>query len=393
MPSSPTKIGILTYHRLVNRGSVLQAYSLRKRLAQELPGATVEVIDYSSVKMELLSGWRFFRNRAPILFDPHEIGEYRRMRRFIREHLAVSTEKLRSDSASRTMSWLAGLGYDAIVVGSDVVWEIQPRGYSIGGITPYHLPGATTYKKASFAVSMDPVVDYPPAIRPKLREMAEHITSFDFISVRDEATRGVLVDNGVPAERIRYMPDPTLLADIDELVGDAPWDRDDRFVLAVDMPERMARTIHAIGRRRGYSVWDWRHFGGRDVDRALPLNLRIDQILALYPKIDVLITDRFHSAIMASRIGRAGVVFVEHSGKWPFANSKGRDLFGRAGVADCVRRVEQGKVLESELASDIEQATDQASNLHAGLKRVAEIDGTASVAELRAVLSGAASIE
>lgn len=382
------KIGILTYHRLANRGSVLQAYALQKRLATDLPGASVEIVDYSSFKMELLPVWRFVRNRAPIPFDPHEVAETRRMRRFVRGNLTLSSRSLRTDSTQRAMRWLQQQGYDAVIVGSDVVWEIQPRSYSVGGVTPYHLPGEAPFLKLSFAVSMDPVVDYPQRLRDKLSQMAEHVARFDFISVRDEATRGVLVAHGVDPARIRYMPDPTLLFDLNELVGTSPWKRGDRPVIAVDLPGRLARPAHAAGRRAGFEVWDWRHNSGDAVDRAVPLGLDVGDLLALYAHVDLLVTDRFHGAILASKIGGAGVVFVEHDRKWPLANSKGRDLFRRAGVEGCVERVEGGDLSPSAMAGGIQRATAEAETLRQGLARLAEGEGEAALAELRQVLAG-----
>ena len=46
------KIGILTFHKSINNGAVLQCYSLTKRLQQEFPDDTVEVIDYHMPKIE-----------------------------------------------------------------------------------------------------------------------------------------------------------------------------------------------------------------------------------------------------------------------------------------------------------------------------------------------------
>jgi hypothetical protein len=383
------KIGILTYHRLVNRGSVLQAYALHKRLASDFPEAKVEIVDYSSLKIELLPAWRFVRNRFPLPFDPHEVGEILRMRRFRRQRLSVSAERLRSDSTARAMAWLERRGYDAVVVGSDVVWEIQPRGYSIGGITPYHLPGETSFVKASFAVSMDPVVDYPAPLLPRLREMARHVRSFDFISVRDEATREVLIEHGIEPERIQYVPDPTLLSDFSELVGQPPWRRGSRPVMAVDLPRPLAGSVHEHGSRAGFEVWDWRNYRGPGVDRGAPLGLTIEQILGLYTQIDVLVTDRFHGAILASRLGGAGVVFIEHARKWPRPNSKGRDLLRRAGVEECVRRTEGQPPSAQQLDEDTRRAMEAAGSLSAGLQRLGQVDAQPSLSAFRQVLQGA----
>ena len=40
------RIGILTFHKPVNYGAFLQAFSLSERLKKEFPEAQVEVVDY-----------------------------------------------------------------------------------------------------------------------------------------------------------------------------------------------------------------------------------------------------------------------------------------------------------------------------------------------------------
>ena len=43
---NPPRIGLLTYHRSVNDGSIMQAWCLYQLLQRELPGARVEIVDY-----------------------------------------------------------------------------------------------------------------------------------------------------------------------------------------------------------------------------------------------------------------------------------------------------------------------------------------------------------
>ena len=46
------RIGILTFHRSINNGAVLQCYSLSKKLQQLFPQDSVEVIDYHMPKVD-----------------------------------------------------------------------------------------------------------------------------------------------------------------------------------------------------------------------------------------------------------------------------------------------------------------------------------------------------
>lgn len=44
------KIGILTFHRPINYGAYLQAFSLQDRLKEYLREATIEIVDYIAPK-------------------------------------------------------------------------------------------------------------------------------------------------------------------------------------------------------------------------------------------------------------------------------------------------------------------------------------------------------
>lgn len=41
------KVGILTYHRSLNYGAVMQAYCLAEEIQKRFPDVSVEIVDYS----------------------------------------------------------------------------------------------------------------------------------------------------------------------------------------------------------------------------------------------------------------------------------------------------------------------------------------------------------
>ena len=45
------KVGILTYHRSLNYGAVMQAYYLAEEIKKRFPDVSVEIVDYMSKKM------------------------------------------------------------------------------------------------------------------------------------------------------------------------------------------------------------------------------------------------------------------------------------------------------------------------------------------------------
>ena len=55
------RIGILTFHRSVNNGAVMQCYSLCKKLKQKFPDVNIEVVDYNMKKIEKQYSPNFFQ--------------------------------------------------------------------------------------------------------------------------------------------------------------------------------------------------------------------------------------------------------------------------------------------------------------------------------------------
>ena len=46
------RIGILTFHRSINYGAYIQAFSLSHEIAKRFPSCEVEIVDYNSLIME-----------------------------------------------------------------------------------------------------------------------------------------------------------------------------------------------------------------------------------------------------------------------------------------------------------------------------------------------------
>ena len=46
------KVGILTYHRSLNYGAVMQAYCLAEEIQKRFPDVSVEIVDYMSKSEE-----------------------------------------------------------------------------------------------------------------------------------------------------------------------------------------------------------------------------------------------------------------------------------------------------------------------------------------------------
>ena len=181
------KIGILTFHRAVNNGAILQAYALKKYL--ENVGHRAEIIDY----------WP----------DGHEktyelIGDFKRTNNFIKDFVLlllriiaysrakVRTRKMRNLCKKmfaitdipkyKTADSLAVVDYDCIIYGSDQIWW--------NSIIPTYLGYDAVYW-GEYVPACIKKIAYAPSMRQAVIEeddktkIASYLKNFTKISARE----------------------------------------------------------------------------------------------------------------------------------------------------------------------------------------------------------------
>jgi hypothetical protein len=334
------KIGILTYHRVVNDGSVMQAYCGLKAISRQFPDARVEIIDYIPAKLWWTEHKKLIGKRPPF-FRFGFWAKQKSLKQFIKNNLILSTETCITDHLHKACQFIENQSYDAVFVGSDTVWEARFSIYVPHPPNIYYLPKLKSAKKISYAASSDPLQPDFLSNEKTLHSISRHIKYFDYITVRDEATKDYLIEIGIQPEHIHFMPDPTLQYDFDELVQkpdikkQRPWGG-----IAYGVKSVKEAAIAQL-KSKGYDIVDFGNFtlNGRPIPGAVQsLNVR----LGVFSMLDFLITDRFHSSIFTFKLTKAPVVFIEASQKWPDKNSKGRDLFHKLGSESMVWRYENG---------------------------------------------------
>jgi len=332
------KIGVLTYHRVVNLGSVLQAWCVVQFLSKLFPLATIEIIDYMPRVMQYREKRKYLKRKYPFI-NINQIKKNQVLGEFIKNKLPLTSNRLITDNVNRAMSWFDNLDYDLIFVGSDTVWELRKNSYSPSNVNAYFLPYSEGAKKISFAASMDPVVDLSPEQIRLLGERINTLRNFDLITVRDSATQQLLIKEGIMEKKIHQLCDPTFLADFKSLAEPSPViPKSEKPVVGVSLPEQEALKVHKTLYDAGYEVWDWRGIYSRYCNQIVPADLTVGEVLDTYRKVSGFITDRFHGSIITFVMAEAPVIFYESSHKWPWSNSKGRDLFKMLGFDSFVER-------------------------------------------------------
>ena len=337
------RIGLLTYHHVVNIGSVLQTYCSYNLLTQLFPQAQVEIIDHVPAVSEAFKARHRKVTKAKGLFAKDVENEFilteRAYDRFLRQRCKHGPRLGVTNDHKAVMEAITQAGYDVVFVGSDTVFQLDGYfGEPIADDYPpnaYYLPGLRGPKKVGLAVSFDPYTDQPKE-RDKLSEVATLLQAFDHVLYRDSTAEGLLRDAGYPADRMGHIPDPTVMMDITHLVppGGAGRSADALPKAGVAVAdERLLQHVRQALQEAGYDVLDYMHPPNQVTDAVDPATV-VGNALNGYRELDLMVTDRFHGSILTLQVSDANVIGIENAGRYSQPNSKLRDLYERLGIGD-----------------------------------------------------------
>jgi hypothetical protein len=183
----PRKIGVLTFHRCINYGSYWQARCLVEGLRKR--GFDAELLDHHCTCVERAELRCAFQPKLPERTPRHELRAY-----------AAKTRKFADAIARLPMSRRFNLHkpeqserYDAVVVGSDEVWNFRHPWY--GSRPIFFGEGLKTGRLVSYAASFGNHSAWD-GIDPG---WAKKLRAFSALSVRDENSRH-LVRGGLGTE-------------------------------------------------------------------------------------------------------------------------------------------------------------------------------------------------
>jgi len=225
------KIGILTFHRSYNYGAFMQCYSLSHRLMRDFPQHEVEVIDYATQRVyanyptelkEYLLGTGTGRpslkkvmiNVGRLMLSPKYLQQRKALYSAFQKDLAqlpLSEEFVCTDDYEALFEAIKDK-YDAIVVGSDAVWEFKtypfPNAYFLNG----DLGNTSLLSYAASTARM-----HPSDIDENAADYLKTAYSrFRYLGVRDVSTENLLHHIN-PDLALNHNCDPTVLLDLDAL--------------------------------------------------------------------------------------------------------------------------------------------------------------------------------
>lgn len=198
-------IGIITFHRAVNYGAVLQTIALQHTL--NALGIQNNVIDYRCEFIEKhYSPKPNVTIRHPktflkeVLQIPVRIKARKEFDSFLKENIKLSSIVFR-DSLSEIVH-----NYDAIITGSDQVFNLDASGHDTTYLLDFVKNGV---KKISYAASVTP----NQFTEKNCKVLKKFLADFSGISIREKQSLGLL--NSISGKDIYVHADPTALPEID----------------------------------------------------------------------------------------------------------------------------------------------------------------------------------
>ena len=349
------KIGIITFHRSINYGAVTQCYSLANEIKRRFPEDMIEVIDYypqfreerykPSLKNYLFGSTRkenpvilntkiILSQCRRLLFHPayaKNLGIRYRAFQASMKYLPLSDKRYNQNNEEEFRKEIFGK-YDAIVVGSDCVWEWT----SVPLPNAYYLCGDFGSKKLSFAASAG-TDDFSLLDKEKKELLRKSVADFDYIGVRDTSTEYVLKQLSLPDLVWHHNCDPTTFLDMDALAPYKEMVRDrmkklgvpeDKIVIAVMGSEKYGKMARQIfGDKATYIAL---YVPNRYCDYQL-LDLTVLEWAASFALFDLTFTTFFHGT-MLSLVNNTPVLSFDTLPEREKQITKLRELYSRLGL-------------------------------------------------------------
>jgi hypothetical protein len=324
------KVGILTMHRVINYGSFMQAYAL-KRVIESL-GHQCDFRDFRAGEPR----HKGVKVAVPGVLD--KLGKIPRLvtapgqtlrRRAFRRELAECYERECWPRLGVSAEMNYDLGGDAIVIGSDEVFNYT-QNHTIGYVPCLFGKGISAPKIITYAASAGYATWNDVEADGMVTELAEGLRGMSHISVRDQNTFDIVSRCiGVPPTMVI---DPTLIYDF---TGEVPKGKNaPPYILVYAYEGRMEseREIEAV---RGFAERHKLRVVSAGAFHAwCDDNVAVDPftLLAMFRDAAYVVTDTFHGSIFAMKFERQFATLVREQNTWGSNSNKVGYLLNQFGL-------------------------------------------------------------
>lgn len=336
------KIGILSMQQVVNVGSCLQAYGLKKTI--EALGHEVEFID-------IIIGAQLKEYEGGIIYAVKKaLKRLKCSNPFVMAYYSLKSHKYLKSEINKILGLnhlCTNKSYDAVVIGSDEVWNFAQKTWF--GFAPQlfgqmiNAPVIISYAACCGAATSDIARNLGLT-----KELSFYLSkNFNAISVRDQNSRDFVRElTGInPAINI----DPVLLYDFTNEVPNKKVHPDRPYMLIYTYPNRIknkneVKAIKAYAHKNNLKIISMTHYLDWVDEVAI---ISPFEVLAYFRDADCIVTDTFHGTIMSIKYNKQFATIVRSMN-----NNKLAGLLSQFSLKD--REVKDINTLEEILNTQID---------------------------------------
>lgn len=298
--SKEKKIGILTYHRALNYGAVLQTYALYKKLTN-LTNQKVEIINYYNKSIE--SGRNITTSGkislTKLVKYPYILLKSQKFDNFLKE---VSQSAKIEDN----LPFYIEKNYDRVIVGSDQVWNFNINNSDYA----YLFKGTKNVKKYSYAASFG-ITNYDKKTNNNIKRL---LKKFDAISVR-EKTGCQFLSEKLNIKKSVISLDPTLLLSGEEwknLVDHNNQKSDYILIYNVPQPSLIEAYAQKLSEEKNMDIIFIPNGYKPKIDCKI-IRPNVYEFISLFKNAKYVITNSFHGTVFSILLKKK--FLVEYNGK------------------------------------------------------------------------------
>lgn len=297
------KAGIVTFNSAHNYGAVLQVYAMQEYLKSL--GIDVDVINYRPKEIDnvyklynvrrkdprIIRGIKKVKKIAKVnLFERWRLEKRKNFEDFIKNVLHTTKPYKTLKDIQQDF-----LQYDILIAGSDQIWNTDlTKGFKPAYFLEF---GNKDARRISYAASLgSDSIDEKYVLFYK-----RYLENFDFISVREEAMKGLLKD--LTDKPITRVIDPTLLLDkkvYDNLKQDTKYKGQDYiYVHYIGNDEKTYEIADQLSRKLGLPVLHNRQKGLFENELDCLFHERPEQYISVIENAKYIVTNSFHTTVFA----------------------------------------------------------------------------------------------
>lgn len=287
------KIGMISFHRAINYGAILQVYALQEKV-NEL-GAECTILDYRNEKLES-------HHKEMKLSDCKEIKDYiiyfllhknynekfHAFRNFSYKYLNMSKPYYSAKELEKVED-----EYDRFITGSDQVWN-----FSISNLDPAYFLSFNkgAFKKNSYAASFG-VNSLPEKYKDKYYNL---LKEFNYLSVREQ--QGAKIISKLFRKDVQVVLDPTLLISKEEWFKlSKDYFSKNKYILvyAFGGSKNIMDLAKNISKKTGYKVVWISNTYKKSINIKYVKSAGPEEFLGLFKNAEYIITNSFHGTALS----------------------------------------------------------------------------------------------